>query len=347
MDELINDREDVPADDSYEADEGPEIIYEGQPGYEREEVKAQEDSEYEEEIVEAEEAAVEAEKPKKRAPRIPAKQRINDLSRRYYSELRRAEKAEIELAALREERDRLQKSYEHQNKAVMNSQESMLDAHIQRAKQLKAKAIEDGDVESQLAADEALAVAVSDKRNLDAWKMQQKLYEESQPKERVETRQQRNHVDHAPAEVTPEAEDWLADNAWFDERTDDFDPDLHQKAMSYAQHLESRYQRMGLEHKVMSHEYFDEIDRYMKKHLTKKEAPQRQGDLVMNRPRNTVAPVQRAHVPGHREVYRMSREDQEMARAMGWDDKKWIHYKKEAEKMEATGRLKMATGNSR
>ena len=68
----------------------------------------------------------------------------------------------------------------------------------------------------------------------------------------------------------------------------------------------------------------------------------------MNRPRGTVASVGRSQPMGNqRETFRMSKDEQDMARAMGWSDQQWFQNKKLASKMEAEGRLNTGFGNGR
>jgi hypothetical protein len=330
----------------------PEIIYEGEEGYEEKPVEVHSE-EAEEHEVPTENKETESEKPKK--PRVSAKTRINQKNREYHEQLRRAEIAEKELHSLKEENERLRKISENSNKAMLSSQESMIDSHIRNAKQVKAKAIEDGDIQAQLDADEALAAAVSDKRRIDEYKIQQKMYEEDQKnhnnnQQHVRNQQQSEEENY----ITPEASEWLADNAWFDEDSEDFDPDLYQKALNYSQHLNRQYQRLGKTNRISTYEYFDDIDKYMSRHINTVPSNARNinskstGDLVMNRPRGTVAGVGRTQpAGGTRETFRMSREEQDMARAMGWSDQQWFQNKKLAAEMESKGRLNTGFGNGR
>src|SRR5579872_1089200 len=339
MDEQLMDEIEVPIEEVKEDE--PLIIHEGEESFSKSlEPEASDD---------IEEVEEKSDKVKKK---ISVKTRINQYTRKYHEELRRAEKAERDLALMQEEHERLKRSFETSNKAVMNSQEGMLDALIQKAKQLKQKAIEDGDVQAQIDADVSLAEAVSDKRALDSVKVSQKIYEEERARMPAQQNVQRQPMAQEPeAYATPETEEWLQENSWFDENSDDFDPDLHEKALRYAQSLDTRYNRRGMSNKVLSQEYFDEIDRYMQKHMTKntlnQNSNQGRGELSMNRPRGSVSGVNRAHVPGQRETFRMSKDEQEMARAMGWTDQQWYKYKKQAEINEAKGILKSAMGNSR
>lgn len=331
MDDNIVDNVDENSEDS------PIIIHEGEEGYETNEKKDELSEEPESDEVEAEKST--------RKPRIPAKTRINDISRKYHAELRRAEEAERELYRIKEENENLKRSYESSSKAVVSSQEGMIDAIIQRAKQMQQKAIEEGDVQGQVDATAALAEAYADKRNLDAWKTQQKAYEEvrqREPEKRPESQQKRQSDVH----ITPEAEEWLENNGWFSEDSEEFDPELQQLAVLYSQSLDRRYHNAGVGHMIQSQEYFDEIDRYMNRKLQRNQNTKPQGELVMNRPRNTVSGVTRNGTQGNqRETFRMSQAEREMARAMNWSDEQWFKNKKLAARMEADGRLKSGSGN--
>jgi hypothetical protein len=330
LDAIQNEPEIVYEDDQVVSEPSPEIVLED------------EETEAPEEHLDEQ---VEDERQKPRKPRVPAKTRINDLSRKYHTEARERAKAEEALTKLREENDRLKRLSESQNKSVISSQESMIDSSILHAQQLQRKAIEDGDIDAQVNAQAALAAAYADKRQLDAFKMQQKLAEEDRQYQE-ERQKQRPSAQHQAVEdeveATPEAREWVSENQWFDENSDDYDPDLHQKAFSYAQYLDRQYARNGKQDRIGSYEYFDDLDRYMSRHLqpvTQRQSTQ--GGLVMNRPKAPVAGVSRSGSPqsGQRERLVMTRAEQDMARAHGWTDEQWFKNKKLAETMKKNNRL--------
>jgi hypothetical protein len=326
----------------------PEIIYEGESGYVPPEVIKEPEVVTDEanEAEEFEEEETEEIHPKTRKPRVPAKTRINDLSRKYHTEARERVKVEEALTKLREENERLKRLSESQNKSVISSQESMIQTNILHAKQMKLKALEDGDNEAQVNADEALAAAYADKRRLEEFRLQQKFHDEDrqyqEERQKQQPQNQRQVEEVEEAEATPEAREWVSENQWFDENSDEYDPDLHQKAFSYAQYLDRHYSRNGREGLIGSYEYFDDLNRYMSRHIQPQ--PKKnftQGGLVMNRPKAPVAGVNRgvSQPSGRRETVMMSRAEQDMARAHGWSDEKWFQEKKRAQQLEAQGRL--------
>ncbi len=335
MDEELND-----IDIEAAIENQPEIIYEGDEGYEEPQAEIVAEAEEPEEI--------EEEEPKGKKPRIPAKTRINQMSRKVHEESRRAEKAEQELNKLREENERLQRLSESANKSVLNSQEGMIDSYIKSAEQIYAKAIEDGDVSGQIEASKAIAAAMAQKNRLDEIKFNQKAMDEERQYTETKQKAAPHQEEYQAQEPSPEAQEWVSSNPWFNENADDFDPDLHQKAFAYAQWLDRDYARKGKDDLIGTHYYFDDLDRYMSKHIKPIQpvSQESKGGLVMNRPKSNVAGVGRANPPGgQREIFRMSREEQEMSKAMGWTDQQWFENKKLADRLEKEGRL--LTTNSR
>ena len=345
------------SNDDMNMDNEPEvnIIYEGDEGYKEAKDENIEVANHEpEETIETEEYVEEVQqRPKSKKPKTEASTRINQVTRKYYEELRRAEKAEQMLDEMKHEHEKLRKQYDSNNKAVLSSQEAMIDAQIRNAKYLKGKALEEGDIHSQVEADEALAAAVTDKRNLDAWKMQQKMYEEEMSKQSANPPQnvpRGSYSEPQQSHISPETFEWVEENPWFDQKSDEFDPDLYQKAMSYAAYLDNKYVGSGKQDRILSHEYFDDINRYMQKHLNpvKSKSNNIKGELVMNRPRSNVAGVSGSNYQGqNRETFRMSQAEQDMARAHGWSDQQWFKNKKLAQRMIQNNRLTQGFGNKR
>lgn len=330
----------------------PEIIYEDESSVE---VQSENEPAHQEEahsIDNYQEEQVQEKPEKEKKHRIPAKTRINQITRRAYEAESRAQTAEQLLQKLQEENERLKKYNETSNKAVLSSSERALDSDINLARKMKLQAIENGDIQQQIDADEMLAAAVAEKKQLELNKYQQKIYEEEaalRAQQQKPYQSQNQYEKQSSPEWNPYEDDWVNNNPWFSEESDDFDPILQERAIKYAQFLAKKYQQDGKDSDIMGPEYFDTLSKYMNKFVAAtpmRESPKQQnygqGGLVMNRPRTTVGGVSGGSVPtqGGREVVRMTREEQEMARAHGWTDQQWIQFKKAADQKEKAGLLR-------
>ena len=121
--------------------------------------------------------------------------------------------------------------------------------------------------------------------------------------------------------LEPRTASWIQKNAWFQPKSEDFDPEMHEEATLYARRVERRFRAEGRDDEIGSVDYFTEIDRHMRREFpdafaaqatpTKRAPP-------MSRDSNA-APVQRTapgQPPKKSTSIRLSADERRMAHQM-------------------------------
>jgi hypothetical protein len=253
--------------------------------YEQQEEPEEEQPEEPEEVAEQEEPE-EEEAPKRR--RSPEK-RISELARKAADAERRAQDLEARLvkeAQLREQSEQ----------AMMTHYRSNLSA---TAVDLKQKLAE--------------ARSMMDNERIDDLQYQfNKTMNDLEAVTNWEREQQNKAARAAPAEqaapadaqrqqisLEPRTAGWIQKNTWFQPKSEDFDPEMHEEATLYARRVERRFRSEGRDDEIGSVDYFTEIDRHMRREFpdafSAQSAPNKKAP-PMSRDSN-VAPVQRT-APG-------------------------------------------------
>lgn len=242
-----------------------ESIPEGE-GSQEEEIQASgESQQIEEEQHEGEAQEEEEIVPKQRKKLNSAQARINKLRRENYQMQHQAQEASRQAEMLRQENERLKALSETTNQASMIHYNESVKLREQSAKAQLGKAIENGDVNLQIEATEELASAKAEAKNLEAWRAQEKMRMDSmQQQQQPQPRPQEEYYQQPPQEqYNQETVDWLQSNPWMHPDHEDFDPDLQEEVISYAAALDKRLARTGQQNKIMSKEYYDNINRYI------------------------------------------------------------------------------------
>lgn len=247
-----------------------------------------------EEETSAEEAPPEAEaapeKPKHK-DRVRGKTRINQLTREKYQ-------AENEAALLRAENERLRQMSEISSKAAMQNYDKTIQLRLDRALQMKTEALQNEDIEAQVKADLELSRVAAQMEQMEAYKSQQSRTQQQYTPPQEQQYQQYGY-EEPEVELNEVTESWLQDNQWFVPGTDDYDAEMEQEVKAYADALDRRYRRNGKANKILSEEYFDEINNYIAKEFyDQPAAPSRnnKSNLTMKPITNRapVAPVSRS-----------------------------------------------------
>ena len=121
--------------------------------------------------------------------------------------------------------------------------------------------------------------------------------------------------------LEPRTAGWIQKNTWFQPKSEDFDPEMHEEATLYARRVERRFRAEGRDDEIGSVDYFTEIDRHMRREFpdafaaqatpTKRAPP-------MSRDSNA-APVQRTapgQPPKKSTSIRLSADERRMAHQM-------------------------------
>ena len=262
-------------------------ITEDDLGESLEDYEQQEEPEEEqpEEVVEQEEP-VEEEAPKRR--RSPEK-RISELSRKAAEAEQRAQAAEARLmkeAQLREQSEQ----------AMMTHYKSNLSTTAADLKQKLADARSMMDNERIDDLQYQFNKTMNDLEAVTNWEREQ------QNRAARPAPAQQNAPPQAPRQqvsLEPRTAGWIQKNSWFQPKSEDFDPEMHEEATLYARRVERRFRSEGRDDEIGSVDYFTEIDRHMRREFPdafsaqsapSKKAPQMSRD-------SNVAPVQRT-APG-------------------------------------------------
>ena len=241
---IVNESDDASFKDEPEI----EVAFEGEEPEEQHEARSEEESE--------------EEKPKKIKN---VQTRINQLQRDKYRAINQAQEASKQAEYLLQENQRLKALSETNNQAAMIHYDQSVRLQETQAKDMLTRAIETGDVALQIEATELLTSAKSEMKNLDAWRVQEKMRNEPQRYQEPQHQQyqQPQYEQEQPLQLNEETHEWLESNPWMSPDSDDFDPDLADEVIQYATALDKRLMRTGQQEKIMSREYYDNINRYI------------------------------------------------------------------------------------
>ncbi len=230
--------------------------------------------------------------------RVRGKTRINQLTREKYQ-------AENEAALLRAENERLRQLTEVSNNAAMQHYDKSVQLRLDRAMQMKTEALQNEDIEAQVKADLELSRVAAQMEQLQAYKAQQQRTQQ-QPQEQqyqqpqYQQQQQQQAYEDQEVELNEVTENWLQDNQWFVPGSDDYDQEMEQEVKAFADSLDKRYKRNGKASKILSDEYFEEINNYVAREFYDQPAAPRnnKGNLTM-KPITNRAPVAPVSRSGH------------------------------------------------
>jgi len=284
---------------------------------------------------------------------IPAKQRINQLTaqmkaaqERAAEEQRRRELAE---AAIEQWKARVAAT-ERQSVAIFGEQ---LKAQIEQAKNAISAAKAAGDEKAEADAITKLARLSADQSSVEAYLSR---FQQQQPQVQPRpVQQQRSQPQAQRPQVRPEVENWIKENPWYDDRSEEFDPDMHQVAFAASLRLDAKYRRMGQEAKIGTKEYLAEIDKVMREEFPEEfgevsSAAQQPLRMQPRGPGAAVSPHNNALPAGFKQVgkqisVQLTPEEREVARS--WvrthkDGRAWTDAEKERRFAEL--KYKQATG---
>ncbi len=292
------------ADD--ESEEEGEAQEEPEEEEEEEEAEAEESSDEEEE-----EEEEEAPKPKRRRS---SENRIAELARRAADAERRAQELEARVhqeAQLRQQSDIAMMTHYEQR---LKREESFIKAQLQDA-------IAVGDTDQQIELQNQLFQVKNDLSGVDTWKRQaeaQATAAAAQPNPQPKGEQRPSQ---ANVTLEPNTASWIQRNTWFQPKSPDFDPEMHEEATLFAKKIERRLRADGREDEIGSKDYFRQIDAHIRSEFpdafddvkpVKKAAP------LMRRESN-VAAVSRSAPDGQgarSKTVRLSADERRMAHNM-------------------------------
>lgn len=196
---------------------------------------------------------------------------------------------------------------------------------LERAKDNKKKAIENGDLDSLLEADVALTKAIHTINDLEKW-----AYSEGQKKPVSAQHNNHEQSEYSFNEREQEiARDWLEDHEYLNRGSEKYDVNLANKVANFINALDANLQHQGSAAAIFSDEYFDTIDNYIS--TVKKESPKN------SKSSNSVAPVgavrnsYTSSVGGKSSPSQivLTPDEKRICSNLGMSEKEWLKYKLE------------------
>lgn len=276
--------------------------------------EAEEEEEEQEEVEEAsdeEEEEEEAPKPKRRRS---SENRIAELARRAAEAERRAQALEARVqqeAQLRQQSDVAMMTHYEQR---LRREESFIKAQLQDA-------IAVGDTDQQIELQNQLFQVKNDLSGVDTWKRQaeaQAAAAAAQPDPQPKGEQRPSQ---ANVTLEPNTASWIQRNTWFQPKSPDFDPEMHEEATLFAKKIERRLRADGREDEIGSKDYFRQIDAHIRSEFPDAfddVKPLKKAPPLMRRESN-VAAVNRSAPDGQgarSKTVRLSAEERRMAHNM-------------------------------
>ena len=247
------------------------------------------------------------------------KKRIDRLTYKIREAERREKEALSFAEQVKQERDDLQDKFTKLDDGYVNEFAGRVKSELESAKITLKDAMAKGDVDAQVAANQALAKLAIDQERINATEQQRKLYEKSEENAGQPAQQpiQSNVQQPQPAPPDPKAEAWAEKNEWFGK----------DEAMTYAS--------FGIHKKLVeeegynpsSNEYYEEIDKRLRNEFPHKfnEGGEVQGS---NKPAQTVASANRTTRTGRKTV-RLTPSQVAIAKKLGVPLEEYAKYVKE------------------
>ena len=135
--------------------------------------------------------------------------RIAKLTRKMREAERQREEAVTFAESVKKDKEALEGKLSKLDKSYVSEFENRVKTNMDAARQALKVAIEAGDVDGQVSAQEQMARLSSDAARLG----QLKAAEETKPEKQVNINPQRRNASNVP--VDPKAEDWASNNSWF------------------------------------------------------------------------------------------------------------------------------------
>lgn len=242
-------------------------------------------------------------------------------------------RAEQETKELREKVARLEETAGYMNDGVLKQHAVNAGLMLEKAKLAKRQALEMGDTDAIIQADQEIATATAQQEYL-------KMIPMPSASKPAPTQPIQEDYGEEEAATDPAIERWLARNPWCDERSPDYDPDKAADILGYAAGLDTALTRQGRTHEFYSPQYFSRIDNYVRHYDQQSATPK---GLHMKTSPSPVAPVKsspsRAALQREKD-FQLTSEEKEMARLMRVSEDQWKQAKKDdMQKMKERGAM--------
>ena len=233
-------------------------------------------------------------------------------------EAERREQAAVEYArGMQNHSQQLQQKLVHTDYSRLHEAKSRLDTQQVQLRQIIHKAREEGDMDTEMEAQERLAGLIQEKGQVSGW-LQQQEYAVRNPV----PQQQYQAPQPQRAAPDPRAEEWAAQNTWFGQ-----DRMLTYAAWGIHQEL---IEKEGVD--PQSDEYYTELDRRLRDEFPKKFAGEKSSNQSTRQQRSApaVAPASRSTgINSARRTVRLSPSQVAIAKKLGVPLEEYAKYVKE------------------
>ena len=228
--------------------------------------------------------------------------RIAKLTRKMREAERQKEEALAFAQSVKQERDSLQSRFVKADKSYVSEFETRVKSNMEAARSALRTAIEAGDVDAQVKAQEQMATLNADAVRLASLKSQQ----ETEPKVEKQVNVSPSQAEQ-PVRTDPKAEAWAARNSWFGNDT----------AMTYTAFdmHKTLVEKEGYD--PQSDEYYEEIDKRLRVEFPNKFDKVADTTTEKAKPAQTVASAKRPAATGRNKTVSLTPTEVAIARRIG------------------------------
>ena len=228
--------------------------------------------------------------------------RIAKLTRKMREAERQREEALSYAQSIKSERDSLQSRFTKADKSYVSEFETRVKSNMEAARSALRTAIEAGDVDAQVKAQEQMATLNADAVRLASLKSQQ----ETEPKVEKQVNVSPSQAEQ-PVRTDPKAEAWAAKNSWFGNDT----------AMTYTAFdmHKTLVEKEGYD--PQSDEYYEEIDKRLRVEFPNKFDKVADTTTEKAKPAQTVASARRPANTGRRKTVKLTPSQVAIAKRLG------------------------------
>jgi hypothetical protein len=253
---------------------------------------------------------------------------------KYNREKRKSKELEHKVRQLEEEITRQKQIAEKSSEIAMSQYDRTVQLDMDRAKSKLTKALEDGDISVQTEMTAELALLAAKAEQLNVWKSQKQIDEDNRQPTQINRGQQSQvqqvNEDYEPEEIdNPIMAKWMSDNTWFNQNSDDFDPEMYEEVLGFATAYDKKLARTGQTDKIGTKEYFDDINNYVRSEFYSDPQPTHSRTLNMKQSNTPVAPVgngaQRAK--SSKSTVSLNSEEKAFAVTMGLTEAEFLDFK--------------------
>ena len=228
--------------------------------------------------------------------------RIAKLTRKMREAERQKEEALAFAQSVKQERDSLQSRFVKADKSYVSEFETRVKSNMEAARSALRTAIEAGDVDAQVKAQEQMATLNADAVRLASLKSQQ----ETEPKVEKQVNVSPSQAEQ-PVRTDPKAEAWAARNSWFGNDT----------AMTYTAFdmHKTLVEKEGYD--PQSDEYYEEIDKRLRVEFPQKFDKVADNTTERAKPAQTVASARRPANTGRKKTVKLTPSQVAIAKRLG------------------------------